>query len=175
MLKLKQADFGICAWKQPFSKTQNKTRFSAAMYVVGPSFSVEGKLHVPACEHFITYNLVPNSVSLIRKRAYQTRGSAVADKPPDARVLSIVAPLVNECDLLAEFFHFYLPSSHLTPSMSGIPSSYRVHIWYRYGKTRMAGLQCGQGRIMMDSVVWVQYINVTDTAYKRDRQTATSL
>jgi len=50
--------------------------------------------------------------------------------------------------------------------MTGIPSSYRVRIWY--GKTRMAGLQSGEGRMMIDSVVWAQYINVTDT------QTATS-
>jgi len=37
-----------------------------------------------------------------------------------------------------------------------------------YKKTRMAGLQSGEGRMMIDSVVWAQYINVTDT------QTATS-
>jgi len=75
-------------------------------------------------------------------------------------------PLVNGCDLLDEFFDFYLPFFHMMPSMRGIPSSYRVHIWYE--KTRMAGLQSGEGRIMIDSVVWAQYINVTDT------QTATS-
>jgi len=27
----------------------------------------------------------------------------------------------------------------------------------------MAGLQSGESRIMFDSVVWAQYINVTDT------------
>jgi len=27
----------------------------------------------------------------------------------------------------------------------------------------MAGLQSGEGRMMIDSVVWAQYINVTDT------------
>jgi len=27
----------------------------------------------------------------------------------------------------------------------------------------MAGLQSGEGRMMIDSVLWVQYINVTDT------------
>jgi len=45
--------------------------------------------------------------------------------------------------------------------MRGISSSYRVHIWY--GKTRLAGLQYDEGRMMIDSVVWAQYINVTDT------------
>jgi len=50
--------------------------------------------------------------------------------------------------------------------MTGITTSYRVHIWY--GKTRMAGLQSGEDSMMIDSVVWAQYINVTDT------QTATS-
>jgi len=36
---------------------------------------------------------------------------------------------------------------------------YRVHIGW--GKTRMAGLQSGEDRMMIDSVVWAQY--VTDT------------
>jgi len=43
----------------------------------------------------------------------------------------------------------------------GTPSSYRAHSWC--GKTRMAGLQSGVGRMMIDSVVWTQYINATDT------------
>jgi len=50
--------------------------------------------------------------------------------------------------------------------MREISLIYRVHIWY--GETRMAGLQSGEGRMMIDSVVWAQDINVTDT------QTATS-
>jgi len=53
-------------------------------------------------------------------------------------------------------------SQHLTP----IFDAAGVHIWY--GKTRIAGLQSGEGSMMIDSVVWAQYINVTDT------QTATS-
>jgi len=52
----------------------------------------------------------------------------------------------------------------------GIPFGYRVRIWC--GKTRMAGPQSGEGRIMIDSVVREQYINLTDT--QTDRQTATS-
>jgi len=50
----------------------------------------------------------------------------------------------------------YIQFSHLT---SSIPSSYRVHMWYR--KTRTARLQSGEGRMMIDSVVWAQYITVT--------------
>jgi len=71
-------------------------------------------------------------------------------------------PLVNDCDLLAGFSDFYLPFSHLTPSIRGIPSSYRVHIWC--GKTRMAEQQCDEGRIMIDSV-WR-----LGTVQQRDRQ-----
>jgi len=56
--------------------------------------------------------------------------------------------LVNDCDLLAGFSDFYLPFFNATPS---IPSSYRV-------QTRMAGLQSGKGRRMIDS------------AHERDRQ-----
>jgi len=59
-------------------------------------------------------------------------------------------PLVNDYDLLAGFSDFYLPLSYLTPSLRRIPSSYRVHILY--GKTRMAGLQSGEGHMMIDSV-----------------------
>jgi len=33
------------------------------------------------------------------------------------------------------------------PQLRGIPSSYRVHIWYE--KTRMAGLQSGEGHMMI--------------------------
>jgi len=55
----------------------------------------------------------------------------------------------------------HLPLSHLTPSMKRIPPSYRVHIWC--GKTILAGLQSDESRMMIDSVVWAQYINVTDT------------
>jgi len=108
----------------------------------------------------------------------------MADKPPDACAdvkISLTqnatkhsfpcyavknCRLMNDCNLLAGFSDFYLPLSHLTPSMWGIPSSCRVHIWY--GKTRMVGLQSDEGRTMIDSVVWARYINVTDT------QTATS-
>jgi len=68
---------------------------------------------------------------------------------------------VNDCDLLAGFSDFYLPLSHLTHSVTGISLSYRVHIWH--GKTRMAGLQSGEGRMMIDSVIRAQYVNVTDT------------
>jgi len=50
--------------------------------------------------------------------------------------------------------------------MRGIHSSYPVHIWY--GKTRMAGLQSGGSRLIIDSVVWAQHINETDT--HTDRQ-----
>jgi len=45
------------------------------------------------------------------------------------------------------FFDFYLPLSHLPLLMREIPSSYRVHIWCE--KTRMAGLQSGEGRIWL--------------------------
>jgi len=74
-------------------------------------------------------------------------------------------PLVNDCDLVARFCDFYLPLSHLTTSMREILSSYRVHIWC--GKTRMAGLQSGESRMMIDSVVWAQYITVTHRQPRR--------
>jgi len=56
-------------------------------------------------------------------------------------------------------------SHYLTPSLSEIPSSFRVHIWY--GKTRMAGLQIqsGNGRSMISSVV------CSGTIRQRDRHT----
>jgi len=60
-------------------------------------------------------------------------------------------PQVSDSKIFARFPNFYLSLSHLTPSMNGIPSSYRVHIWY--GKTRMAGLE---------SADEAQYIDVTD-------------
>jgi len=38
-----------------------------------------------------------------------------------------------------------------------------TQVHFGCGGTRMAGLQYGEGRMMIDSVVWAQYINVTDT------------
>jgi len=50
-------------------------------------------------------------------------------------------------DLLAEFSDICLPLSYLTPSMREIPSSYRIRMWYV--KTRMAGLESVEGRMMV--------------------------
>jgi len=96
----------------------------------------------------------------MNRRRKRTRTSAVADMPPDSCT-----------NVFARGRHSALRitySQHLTPLMMEIPLSYRVHIEFGYGKTRMAGLQPGEGRVMIDSVIWAQYINVTDT------QTATS-
>jgi len=57
--------------------------------------------------------------------------------------------------------------SHIDTLSEGILSSYRVYIWY--GKDRITGLQSGEGRMMIDSVVWAQYINATDA--QTDTQT----
>jgi len=46
-------------------------------------------------------------------------------------------------------------SQHLTPSMMGFPSSYQVRGWYE--KTRMAKLEYGEDRMMLNSVVWAQH------------------
>jgi len=59
------------------------------------------------------------------------------------------------------FFARVDKSCFIYQNASGIPSSYRVHIWYR--KTRMAELQSGKGCMMIDSVIWTQYIKVTET------------
>jgi len=98
-------------------------------------------------------------------------------------------PLANDGNLLARFcdhspdgssrqhigriFRVLPTPSHMTPSMTGIPSSYGVHIWC--GKTRMAGRQSGEGRMMIDSVVWAQYINVTDRQTDRHVAIANSM
>jgi len=47
-----------------------------------------------------------------------------------------------------------------TPAMREILLSCRVRI--SYGKTGTVGIRSGKGRTMSDSVVWAQYINVTD-------------
>jgi len=93
---------------------------------------------------------------------YFTSGSAVADMLPPERLYECIRkrPPCN-CENNV--------SPALTPSMRRIPSSYRVRIWY--GKTRIASLQSGENRMMIDSVVWAQYINVTDT--QTATQTAT--
>jgi len=75
-------------------------------------------------------------------------------------------PVVNDNDSLAGFSDVYppLPFDAFNEGdlleLSGL-------FWC--GKTRMAGLQSGKGLMMIDSVVWAQYINVTDR--QTDRQT----
>jgi len=74
-------------------------------------------------------------------------------------------PLVNESQNRAdkfvyEFSDFYLPIFHLFSAVRVIPSSCWFHVWY--WEIRTTGLQSSEGRMMIDSVVWAQYINVTD-------------
>jgi len=99
----------------------------------------------------------------------KTRSSAIANKPSDACARQCYAvksyPLVNYCDLLAGFSHFCLPLFYLTPSLIGSP----LVIGFIFGVAKLEWLQSGKGRIMIDSVVWAQYMNVTDT--QTDRQT----
>jgi len=99
----------------------------------------------------------------------QKTSSAIADKPSDAG-------LVGFCD-------FYLPLSNLAPSIIIIIIIIIIKGIYiaqvrkghkcanegiRSGKTRTTGLQSGEGCTVIDSVVWAQYINVTDR--QTDRQ-----
>jgi len=55
--------------------------------------------------------------------------------------------------------------SHEKPS---ITASCQVHFWF--GKTIMAGLQSGEDHMMIDLVIWAQYINVSDTLTARQGQ-----
>jgi len=93
-------------------------------------------------------------------RVGRTTTSDVADMPPSACIHQ-GAPRNCENNEFVTYFQ------HLMPSVSGTPLSCRVRIWY--GETRMAGLQSGESRIMIDSVVWAQYINVTDTQPRRHK------
>jgi len=108
------------------------------------------------------------SVLLVRAVSLRlkAKSSAIADKPSDLvhAYVSYYAvnscPLVNGCDLLAGFSDFYLYPFLLDAFALELSGSY-LDIWC--GQTRMAKLQSGEGRMMIDSVVWTQYINVTDT------------
>jgi len=105
--------------------------------------------------------LVQEAVVLVL--TFLTRSSAVVDMPPESvctfltsgfigRIfqLAVIHQTAAVDSTLAVFSDICLPLSYLTASIRGIPSSYRVHIWY--GKTRMAGLQSGKNRMTIDSV-----------------------
>jgi len=62
--------------------------------------------------------------------------------------------------ILVVFSDIYLPSPVLRLKR-GDPLELSVHIWHI--TTGMAGLQSGKGRMIIDSIVWTQYNNVTDT------------
>jgi len=101
--------------------------------------------------------LVHADIEILTKKRYQAQLSMLCcQKLPFSKWLQFIGRIFR---LLPIIFPFVALSE-------GIPSSYRVYIWY--GKTRMAALQSGEDHTMIDSVVWAQYINVTYT------QTATS-
>jgi len=99
-------------------------------------------------------------------------GHKVTDQAVTTAKLKQVAPLSLTC--LPTFVRTYSPeagtqlihnvfitySQHFTLVMTGIPSSYRVHVWY--GKAQVAVRQSGKGHMMTVTVVRAQYINVTD-------------
>jgi len=70
---------------------------------------------------------------------------------------------VNDCNLLAGF-------SALTPLPFDTLNAWdSLELSLKFGmKTQMAGLQSGEGRMMIDSVIWAQFISMTDT--QTDRQ-----
>jgi len=135
------------------------------------------------------WNYVCVSVLLATKDIETKRSWAVAHKPLDICACRCCAvkfcPLVNDQFIgwilwlanihqrtaldstLAWFSDFYLPVSHLTSSLKGIPSSYQVHLSYNLVKVAWWSTQ----------VIWEQYINVTDAKQQTcqtHRQTAMS-
>jgi len=65
-----------------------------------------------------------------------------------------------------DFLTTYLPPLPSDALSERDPSSYWFYL------VRIAGLQSREGRTMIDTVVWAQYISATDT--QTDRQPATS-
>jgi len=69
-------------------------------------------------------------------------------------------PLVNDCDLLTWFFDFYLPLSHLTPSVKGSP--------------RAMGFIFGIGKLEWATIRWRSHddrLSRLDTIHQRGRHT----
>jgi len=161
-------------WWSLFVVFSRQEKFSVVVIVTAASFSRFAGRRCMADRltdrhTALRYHRSPYSPRLIK--FFVTRSSAIAGKSPDAyarrccyTVMS--CRLRNDCDLLYGFSDFSLLFSYLTPLMRRILSSYHVHLLYC--KTRMAKLQFNDGRMMIDSVAWAQYINVSDT------QTATS-
>jgi len=124
---------------------------------------------------------------------HETKSPGVADKTNRHRVGRILRPIVIFRHVRQGSLRIVLPPDEYirkcnfqlkrtsiadmltvtTLSMRGISSSCRVHIWY--DRTRMAELQSCEGRMMIDSVVWVQYINVTDTHTHTDSHVAIAI
>jgi len=78
--------------------------------------------------------------------------SAVVDMLPECLYKRIYQRPPHNCENnISPTFDTLKEGDHLKLSSS----------WY--GKTKMAGQQSPEGRIMTDSVIWAQYINETDT------------
>jgi len=134
-----------------YTSWQTSTHYNevARFSSIGPKGGDDDDSYSPQIIAFISYTFI----YIINYKACSIQNKMFGCRWQTARRR---CPLVNECHLISGF-SFFLPLSHFTPTKSGIPWSYRVHIWC--GKARMAGLQSGEGRMMIDSVVWAQHIN----------------
>jgi len=84
-------------------------------------------------------------------------------------ISSHLAPFLRCCDLLAENCEFFLPHSHLTPSLEVNPQPFRISGWNLPAKTRRMGLLYGENRMILTSAVFAWITRVTDGL--TDRQT----
>jgi len=106
-----------------------------------------------------------------QRKLSNTRSSAIADKPPDAcacRSSMLCCKELPSSEWLQFIYLFFSTSTDPFPIWCpqwGDP--FELSGSCRCGKTRMTGLQSGEGRMMIDSVVWAQYINMTVTQTRR--------
>jgi len=93
-----------------------------------------------------------NSAQLVSSKWYckTYNNSAVAYMLPERLYECIRTTAPRSCENI------------VSPMFDALNEGDLLELLGSYGKTRMTGIQSGEGRMLIDSVIWAQYINVTD-------------
>jgi len=127
-------------------------------------------LHSHLCSGLQNTHLFCNRVRFGRSRSfrviqsrcfwYQSKARIRLPINPSLWLWSYLAPFLRYSDLLAKKCLFFLPLSHLAPSLPMFPLEFRGEV--NHEEARVMGLSSSEARIILASVVLVWYQRVSD-------------
>jgi len=111
------------------------------------------RLNFKFCAFFLVIEIVELADMVVVTVYDIDKSSAAADMPPEHLYERIRQRPPRNC------------KNNVSPTFDALNEGHLLELSgsYLVWETRMAGLQSGEGRMMIDSVVWTQHINMTDT------------